>query len=308
MLPELTAQVITPAGARRILALTQQSGCRPDPVDMDHARRLADDMTCGAWDDANPAPLALCSHGAVIRGLHRLHAVVISQVPRGFLMARGIPHRVRHVPGAKTRTAADALGALGVTSHRKEIAAAVHLVHLYEEQRDALPWEGWARRIFTNSETVRLLQSRYEDLPQFTPFMTALRSGLRSTPPASLAIAYLISQAGSSNRPLAGEFLQGLISASHLEPEDPRWDVRAWFLDHGVGARGRLASAHQLGLIITCWNAWIAGETRGEILFEPDDPMPGIRRIAAAPAPDLRGGGDPQRWTAPSRSPAGLAR
>ncbi|MFC8016671.1 hypothetical protein [[Kitasatospora] papulosa] len=293
VLPELTAQVITPAGAQRLLALTREAGCRPDPVDVDHARRLATDMTCGAWDDANPAPLALCSHGGVVRGLHRLHAVVISQVPRGFLIARGVPHGVRHVPRAKARTAADAVGVMGVASHRKEVAAAVHLVHLYESERRALPWEGWERRTFTNTQTARLLQSRYRDLPRFVPLMTALRSGLGSTPPASLAIAYLITQAASGIRPAAAEFLQGLIAASRLDPGDPRWDVHAWFLARGTAARGRLASAHQLGLVITCWNAWMAGRCRGEIMFGPDDPMPVLRGIMAAPTADALGAGMP---------------
>ncbi|MGW3954641.1 hypothetical protein ACWEKM_27750 [Streptomyces sp. NPDC004752] len=152
VLPELTVQVVTPTGAQRLLALTRETGCRPDP-DVDHARRLAHDMACGAWDDANPAPLALCSHGAVIRGLHRLHAVVISQVPRGFLIARGVPHRVRHVPRPKARTAADAVGVIGVASHRKEVAAAVHHAKdwpLCSASPDpgtgsmCSPWTGWA--------------------------------------------------------------------------------------------------------------------------------------------------------------------
>jgi hypothetical protein len=219
---ELTAQVITPAEAQGLLLLTRDAGCRPDPVDVDHARRLAHDMACGDWDDANPAPLALCSHGAVIRGLHRLHAVVISQVPRNILIARDVPHHVRHIPGGKARTAADALGAIGVASHRKEIAAAVQLVHLYDSERDTLPWAAWDSRIFTNAETVRLLQTRHPDLPPSVPTMTALRSGLSSTPPASLAAAYLITRATSGLSPAAvADFLQGLIFASHLEPSDP---------------------------------------------------------------------------------------
>ncbi|WP_250293577.1 hypothetical protein [Streptomyces atroolivaceus] len=91
------------------------------------------------------------------------------------------------------------------------------------------------------------------------------RSGLGSTPPVSLAIAYLITQAASGIRPAAAEFLQGLIAASRLDPGDLRWD--AWFLDRGTAAGGRLASAHQLGLVITCWNAWVAGRSRGKIVL-----------------------------------------
>lgn len=285
---ELTPQVITPVEARRRLLLTREAGCRPDPVDVDHARRLARDMACGDWDDANPVPLVLCSHGAVIRGVHRLHAVVISQVPRVFLIARDVPHHVRYVPGGKARTAADALGAIGVVSHRKETAAAVQLVHLYDTERDTLPWTAWEHRRFTNAETVRLLRTRYPDLPQSVPTMTALRSGLRSTPPASLAAAYLITRVASSSGPAAADFFQGLIFAPRLEAGDPRSDLCAWFSAFGAAPRGKLASAHQVGLILTCWNAWAAGAAWEGAVFEPDDPMPAICRVTAAPAPEAR--------------------
>lgn len=287
VLYEITAQVITPVEAQQRLLLTREAGCRPDPVDVDHVHRLARDMACGDWDDANPAPLALCSHGAVIRGLHRLHAVVVSQVPRTFLIARDVPHHVRYLPGGKARTAADALGAIGVASHRKEIAAAVQLVHLYVTERDTLPWVAWESRVFTNAETARVLKTRYPNLPRSVPTMTALRSGLRSTPPASLAAAYLIARAASDLRPaVAADFFQGLISASRLEPGDPRRGLHAWFMARGSALRGRRASAHQIGLIITCWNAWTAEEAWDDAVFGPDDPMPDMCRIAAAPTPD----------------------
>ncbi|WP_331731895.1 hypothetical protein OG613_49285 (plasmid) [Streptomyces sp. NBC_00015] len=281
---ELTPHVITPVEAQRRLLLTQEAGCRPDPVDVDHARRLARDMACGDWDDANPVPLVLCSHGAVIRGVHRLHAVVISQVPRAFLIARDVPHHVRHVPGSKARTAADAIGAIGVVSHRKETAAAVQLVHLYDTERDTLPWTAWEHRVFTNAETVRLLRTRYPDLPRSVPAMTALRSGLRSTPPAALAAAYLITRASSAS-PAAADFFQGLIFTPRLEPGDPRGDLHAWFSAQSAAPRGKLASAHQLGLILTCWNAWAAGTVWDGSVFGAATPMPALRRVAAALAP-----------------------
>lgn len=102
---------------------------------MDYARRLAHDMACGDWDEGNVIPLALCSHGAVIRGLHRLQVVEISRVPRAFFIARDVPHRVRYISRGKARTAADALGAVGVATHRKVIAGAMHLVHGREVER-----------------------------------------------------------------------------------------------------------------------------------------------------------------------------
>lgn len=281
---ELTPQVITPAQAQRRLLLTQEAGCRPDPVDVDYARRLARDMAYGDWDDANPVPLALCSHGAVIKGRHRLHAVVISQVPRAFLVARDVPHQVRYIPGGKARTAADALGAIGVVSHRKETAAAAQLVHLYDTERATLPWTAWAGRIFTNAETARLLRTRYPDLPQCVPAMTALRSGLRATPPATLAAAYLITRAACGAGPTAADFFQGLIFTPRLELGDPRVDLHAWFSARGAAPRGRLASAHQLGLILTCWNAWAAGSVWDGAAFGPNTPMPDLCRVTAAPA------------------------
>ncbi|MFE9559377.1 hypothetical protein ACFYOD_38870 [Streptomyces sp. NPDC006703] len=72
---------LTPEEAAWLLLVTRETGCRLDPVDEEHARRLAGDMVGGRWDDANPVPLALCSHQGVVRGLHRLHAVVLSQIP-----------------------------------------------------------------------------------------------------------------------------------------------------------------------------------------------------------------------------------
>lgn len=286
MQSELTPQVITPAQAQRRLRLTEEAGCRPDPVDVDHARRLARDMTSGWWNDANPEPLALCSHGAVIRGLHRLHAVVISQTPRAFLIAHGVPHSVRQIPSAKGRTAAVALGAAGIVSHRTEIAGAVQLVHLYDTERDALPWPLWHRRIFTNAEIVHLLRTRYPDLPQSVPTMTALRSGFRCPPAGALAAAYLITRATSSAALAAAEFFQGLIFAARLEPGDPRHDLHAWFSARGPAPRGRLAAAqatHQIGLILTCWNAWAGATTWDGAVLGPTALLPGISYQAPVP-------------------------
>ncbi|MEU6355221.1 hypothetical protein ABZ896_38915 [Streptomyces sp. NPDC047072] len=277
----LSARVITPDEARDILVFTRKTGCRPDPVDMDYARRLGHDMTCGDWDEANVVPLVLCSHGAVIRGLHRLQAVVISRVPLAFFIARDVPHRVRSIPRGKARTAADALGVIGVATHRKVIAGAVQLVHLYESQRDTVPWTAWDIRVFTNGETVRLLQTRYPDLPQSVPTMIALRSGLRSTPIASLAFAYLITRVAPELGPAVSEFLQGLISPSRLRLGDPRRDLHEWFMTRGASTGRRVVSAHQLGLIISCWNAWAVGAPWDESEFGPDDSMPAICRAIA---------------------------
>ncbi|WP_157876891.1 hypothetical protein [Streptomyces graminilatus] len=282
-LSDLSARVITPDAARELLEFTRKTGCRPDPVDMDYARRLAHDMACGDWDEANVVPLALCSHGAVIRGLHRLQAVVISRVPRTFFIARDVPHRVRYIPRGKARTAADALGVIGVATHRKMIAGAVHLVHLYESERDAVPWTAWDTRVFTNVETVRLLQTRYPDLPRSVPTMIALRSGLRSTPIASLTSAYLITHAVPELGPAVSEFLQGLISPSHLGLGDPRRDLHECLMTRDVTTGRRAVSAHQLGLIISCWNAWAIGAPWDDSEFGPDDSMPAICRTIAVP-------------------------
>jgi hypothetical protein len=53
-------------------------------------------------------------------------------------------------------------------------------------------------------------------------------------------------------------------------------------MTRSAAPRGRLVSAHQLGLIITCWNAWAAGDTWDGTVFGPDDSMPDICRITAA--------------------------
>lgn len=279
-LPVLVPDVITPAEAKRVLGLAELFGCRSDPVDMDHVRSLARDMVCGDWQDANPVPLGLCSHGAVVRGVHRLHAVVISQKPRRFLIARDVPHHVHDLPRAKARTAADALGTVGVDSHRKDIAAAVRLLHLFDSARATLPWPDWRSRTFTNAETTRLFQTRYPDLPQAVPVMTAVRSGLSSLPPATLAAAYLVTRASSGAAPAASDFLQGLVLPSALELADPRRALHRWFTTPGRPARGMLAATHQLGLFLTCWNAWAAQTHWDKAVFGPAERMPDLCSVS----------------------------
>lgn len=275
-LPVLVPGVITPAEAKRLLMLAERFGCRPDPVDMDHVRSLARDMVCGDWQDANPVPLGLCSHGAVVRGVHRLHAVVISQEPRRFLIARDIPHHVHDLPRAKVRTAGDALGTVGVDSHRKEIAATVRLIYLFDSVRTTLPWTDWCGRTFTNAETTRLFQTRYPDLPRGVPSMNAVRSALSSLPSATLAAAYLVTRASSGAAPAASDFLQGLVLPSTLEPADPRRALHRWFTTPGRPARGMLAATHQLGLFLTCWNAWAAQTHWDNAVFGSAERMPDL--------------------------------
>ncbi|GHI40066.1 hypothetical protein [Streptomyces violascens] len=108
VLPEFTTRIVTPEDTAWLLLVTRETECRLDPVDEEHARRLAGDMVCGRWEDANPVSLALCSHQGVVRGLHRLHAVVLSQLPRAFLIAHNVPHRVQLLPRSKALTAAHA--------------------------------------------------------------------------------------------------------------------------------------------------------------------------------------------------------
>lgn len=281
-LPVVKREEITPAIAAEILDATRMHGCNPRKLDPAHASRLARDMSSGGWNDHNPDVLSLCAHGAALQGQHRLEALIISQIPRLFLIARDVPHAAATAMDCgKSRSAATALSLAGVQTGRKDIASTVRLLQLYDTERMKTPWPMWRSVTYTNAEIVRLFSSAYADLVQYMPQMSALKSGLHSAPAASLTCSYLIHR-DSQDPPLTADFLQGLVSGAHLDTSDPRWVLRRWFNNPSRPRRGSSVSPLQLGLIIKCWNLWAAGATWEVAYFRPNERMPDVLSVREA--------------------------
>ncbi|MFC8311232.1 hypothetical protein ACFUMJ_23520 [Streptomyces olivaceus] len=282
-LPDLAREILTVAAATDILEKTRLHGCNPRKLDSSHARRLARDMCNGSWNDYNPDVLSLCGHGAAIQGQHRLEAVIISNIPRSFLVARDVPHgAATTMDCGKARSAATALSLVGVEGHRKDISSTIRLLQNYDVEREKVAWPAWRSVVYTNAEIVRFFQSKYPDLPHFLPLMTALKSGVYSAPAASLACAYLVHRDGGSASQ-AHDFFQGLVSGAHLDTTDPRWITRRYFHSPARPRRGNITSALHLGLLLKTWNLWITGQTWEIANFRATQRMPDI---VNAPCPD----------------------
>ncbi|MFF8449156.1 hypothetical protein ACF06Q_15880 [Streptomyces leeuwenhoekii] len=280
-LPDLVREVVTPAAAAEILEKTRLHGCNPRKLDSSHARRLARDMCNGSWDDYNPDVLSLCTHGAAIQGQHRLYAVMISKTPRSFLVARDVPHgAATTMDCGKARSAATALSLVGVDGHRKDVSSTIRLLQNYDVERRKVAWPAWRSVVYTNAEIVRFFQSKYSDLPDFLPLMTAMKSGVYSSPAASLACAYLVHRDGGSTSH-ADDFLQGLISGAHLDTADPRWVVRRYFHSPARPRRGNITSPLHLGLLLKTWNLWVTGQTWEIANFRATQRMPDIFDVNA---------------------------
>ncbi|GHI40067.1 hypothetical protein [Streptomyces violascens] len=177
---------------------------------------------------------------------------------------------------------------IAVAGHRKWIAGAVQLLHLYDTEPQTASWAVWDQRIFTNAETVQLLQTRYLELPHSVPAMAALRSALHITPTATLTAAHLITRASGMRPALAAGFFHDLILAARPETAGPLPDLHTSVRAGGIAPRGRRGvgqvSARRLSCIITSWNAYTAGDT-WEAAFGPDDPMPATHSVTTAPPP-----------------------
>lgn len=275
-LPSPVREVITPESASDILRLTHTHGCNSRRLDPTHAQRLARDMTAGHWDDLIPEVISLCSHGACLQGQHRLEAVVLSQIPRSFLVSRDVPHlSATRMDSGKARPMSLALGVLGVERSKKEVCAAVRMIHLYDTTRTTVPWSAWRSVKYTVSEILEPLQSRYRDLPDFLAQMNTLKNGLHAAPTASLASAYLVSR-DSGDAAAAAEFLNGLASGANIDTTDPRWVLRRWFSSPSRPRRGTAISALQMGLILKCWNLWACEETWAIASMKPSERMPAV--------------------------------
>ncbi|MEE1730691.1 hypothetical protein ACFCZ4_17515 [Streptomyces microflavus] len=279
--PRIAYELITPTAAAEIQSLTRRHCCNPRRLDPAHARRLARDMASGLWDEDNPEVICICGHGAVIQGQHRLEAVIISDLPRRFLVSRGVPHSASvTMDSGKTRSAAVALSTAGVERYRKDLSSTVKLLRLYDVERKTTPWTAWSSSSFTNSEIVGFFQSDYQDLAEQLPQMNALKSALWSAPSASLASSYLLYRDGGEIE--VAEFLQGLVSGANLGETDPRWVLRRFFLNPTRNRRGSAVSPHQIGLFLKCWNLWITGETWEISYFRPNETMPLVISVTDA--------------------------
>ncbi|MFE9559378.1 hypothetical protein ACFYOD_38875 [Streptomyces sp. NPDC006703] len=159
----------------------------------------------------------------------------------------------------------------------------MQLLHLYDTEPRTESWAAWDQWVFTNAETVQLLQTRYPQLLDSVPAMTALISALHTTPPARLAAAHLITRASSPA--VAAGFFHDLILAARPETAGPPprpahiGDVRRHCATRETACLGAPARLHhhQLERI----------HRRGhlEAAFGPDDPMPATRSVTTAPPP-----------------------
>ncbi|MFJ5883989.1 hypothetical protein [Kitasatospora cineracea] len=304
VLPMPMRELITPAAASDILRLTRAHNCNPRRLDPTHAQRLARDMVSGGWDDRIPEIISLCSHGACIQGQHRLEAVVISDLPRSFLVSRDVPHgAAANMDSGKARPMALALGLVGVERGRKEVCSTIRVLHLYDYERVDTPWSEWRGTKYTISEIVRFYEADYRDLPDFLSQMNILKTGLHAAPAASLASAYLISR-GSTNANAALEFLEGLASGVNMDSSDPRWVLRRWFNNPSRPRRGSAISALQLGLVLKCWNLWAKGHTWELASMKPSERLPDVLPYTQASAQQDAAMARPRSFTpAPRRAP-----
>lgn len=101
-------QTITPAMAQKMLDRTAAAGFENRSLSKSNVRRYANDIQNGNWKDCTAECIKLTDDGIVVDGNHRLHGVIMANMPAPFWVATGVSlEAFQYLDQGKPRTLSD---------------------------------------------------------------------------------------------------------------------------------------------------------------------------------------------------------
>jgi hypothetical protein len=264
---EITIETISPADAKELLAANVNNRALREHTIREYAVAMQRDEWLLTGD-----PINFDTHGDLINGQHRLHACVRSGVPFITAVARNVdPRTFRVIDSGLKRQVSDLARQIGFAQPAM-IAAATKLVIAYR-----------AGTVGNNRET-QVLASRTACLQEAANHRelynaaaklaeTAKRRG--AVPAGFAAFCVLAEQVNGPGS--ADEFIQGMITGADLSENDPRLAMGRL----QVGPYRPTTGAIYLGAIIRAYQAFVAGETRKQIMrWQPPAVFPVFPELA----------------------------
>lgn len=239
--------VITPAIALQFLEHNRGNRSLNKKRVANYAREIA----AGAWM-MNGENIKFARSGRLLDGQHRLHAVVLSQMPIVSWVAYGLDEDAfATIDINQNRSGADTLTSMGEKNARA-LSAALALVWAYANR--SLYITGWHRPV---NRIIKLMVEHHRgtgaaDSAQWAHRAAAVCSN--STIPAGFH--YLFSLVDKTD---ADRFMEDLSTGANLSGSDPVFLLRERLIADRAKRVGKLPRGYVAALFIKAWNLRRAG-------------------------------------------------
>jgi hypothetical protein len=247
--PVTQTVVIDAAWAEQIL---EKNG-RNRPLSHPRIARYTKALVEGRWNFTGDA-IQVDWNEDLLNGQHRLHAIVLSDVPMQVNLVTGLPpESQRFMDQGRARSAGNQLAVEGVSS-ATQIAA---IVKVY------LAWMGGqltseAKGVLgATDEIVEYAHAHREELQLAVTLADRVRKNIKVMIGATGAVAY---RALLLDREAAEEFFEILANGANLEIGSPILTFRNHVIKLRTTRVGR-TNAEMVYLLVIAWNAWRSGRT-----------------------------------------------
>lgn len=215
----------------------------------------AEAMRKGQWD-FNAAPICFNTEGNLIDGQNRLMACIQANTPFTTSVAYGVVSAVNIDMGRK-RSLAELLASLGFTS-QAQVSAVVNGIHNYRSKNGtSFSQVGHGEKVLTKKDALAFAEANREKLTH-SVYSTKKTKAVFGKQGQHATMHFLFSEiAGTS---LADEFYEKLTSGIGLDKTSPILHLRNRLIAHAVNKNEKMTDNAYAGIIIKCWNAWIAGQ------------------------------------------------
>ena len=266
-------QTITPAKAAEML----EANTSNRPLSQSVVQSFAQAMQRGDWRVTHQG-VAIDTNGVLVDGQHRLAAVIEADVPIEMTVFTDVPADTFDVlDTGKKRNAADALAIDGERS-TLQLASMLRTVWLYDN-RPEMSWAGGNASV-TNHQILETLEQNPK-IRDYVPVGEQLAHEIGMIKSAAGAASYLVSRPNSQKK--LQPWFEGLIDGAGLSRTDARLKLRNQMLNmarrQATEVRRRRDTREHVGLYLTGFNAWAAGEKVSRLRYAPRDPMPAIAKL-----------------------------
>jgi hypothetical protein len=266
-------QTITPAKAVEML----QANTSNRPVSKRVVQTFAEAMRRGEWKVTHQG-VAIDTNGALVDGQHRLAAVVEADMAVEMTVFTEVPADTFDVlDTGKRRNAADVLAIEGEQSTH-QLAAMLRTVWLYDNRRD-MNWSGGGASV-SNRQILETLEAN-PTIRDYVAIGDSLASEVGMIKSAGGAVTFLVARPNGQKK--VQPWLDGVIDGAGLERGDARLRFRNYMLGlarrEAGEVRRRRDTREHVGLYLTAFNAWAAGEQLARLRFSARDAMPDVTKL-----------------------------
>lgn len=263
---QFITELITPSKAKEYLESNVSNRRVKAPVML----RYASDMANGRWKIDTGETIKISETGVVLDGQHRLMAIIKSNTPIMFHLAKGLPDKVFDViDTGSTRNASDVFKIEGVKNENKLPS----IISMYNSLKN--PDRVRDSHLHHKSTNSMLLEQYYANEPYWQGVATKSHalylSFAKILSPSMIGgfYAYL----NDLNSELAGKFMDQICTGSGIENETVLL-LRNRLIQDKTSLR-KISITHKIALIIKTWNFYIKGETVKVLKFDLiNDPFP----------------------------------